>query len=60
MKILILYLKWLNLLPSPGYLTQNKPNVNKVKGKNVHVHSINLPNYRQGFSRNFAEIHFCG
>ena len=44
----------------PGHLTQNKPNVNMVKGKNGHVHPINLPNYRQGFPKNFVKIHFCG
>ena len=46
---------WLNLLPSPGHLAQNKPNVNKVKGKNGHVHPINLPNYRHGFSKKLCE-----
>ena len=58
------YLKWLNLLPSPGHLTQNKPNVNKVKRKNVHVHSINLPSYRQVFLKTlrksiFVDSYFC-
>ena len=37
-------------------MTQNKPNVNKFKEKNSHVHPINLPSYRQGFSKNFAKI----
>ena len=35
----------------------NKPNVNKVKGK---FHPINLRNYKQGFSKNSAKIHFYG
>ena len=30
----------------------------KVKGNNGHVHRINLPNYRKGFSKN--SVHFCG
>ena len=48
------------MLSSPGHLTQNKPNVNKVKRKNGPVHPVNLPNYRQDFLKNFAKIHFCG
>ena len=48
------------MLPSPGHLIQNKPNVNKVKRKNGPVHPVNLPNYRQDFLKNFAKIHFCG
>ena len=57
-------LKWLNLLPSPVRLTQNKPNVNRVKRKKGYVHLTNLPNYRQGFSKKlqksiFVESYFC-
>ena len=49
------YLKWLNLLPSPGRLTQNKPNGNKVKGKNDHVLPVN---YRQVFLKTLQKSIF--
>ena len=39
------------MLPTPGHLTHYKPNVNKVKRKNGPAHPVNLPNYRQYFSK---------
>ena len=36
------YLKWLNLQPSPRHLTQIKPDVNGVKGKNDCVDRMNF------------------
>ena len=38
------YLKRLNLTTSPRHLTQNKPNVNKAKGKNGRVYPVNPVN----------------
>ena len=49
------YLTWLNLLPSPRHLTQNKPNVNKAKWKNGQVRPVNLPNYREGFLKTWRK-----
>ena len=35
-------LQWLNLPPSSLSLTQSKPNVNGVKGKNGRVYTLNF------------------
>lgn len=35
-------LQWLNLPPSPLSLTQSKPDVNGVKGKNGRVYTLNF------------------
>ena len=44
----------------PKAFDTKKPNVNKVKWKTGQVHPVNLPSYREGFSKNLEKIHFCG